>query len=193
LISLDTRHPEVAEKAIQTGIDWMNDVSGLENPRMQKIAAQSGLDVVVMHSMIVPPKAGTELSSEEDPTSLILEWAEKRFNELNKNGISRDRIIFDPGFGFGKTRQQSWELLREMRRFHDLGVRILVGHSRKTFLTGGSSLAKLPAASRDVETLALTQDLAEKGIDYLRVHDPESNSRALRVWAQVNGISQCRL
>ncbi len=186
-LSLDTRHAEVAVRGIQCGVNWINDVSGFDDIAMRKAVVESNVHLVMMHSLVVPANKQINLSTDRDPVSEILSWAENRIETLVKLGISRERIIFDPGFGFGKTIEQSWILLREMRRFHELGVRILAGHSRKSFL---SSITGSKATERDIETAALTLGLAEKGVDYLRVHNAEINARSLKSWTQFNGVSQ---
>jgi 2-amino-4-hydroxy-6-hydroxymethyldihydropteridine diphosphokinase/dihydropteroate synthase len=188
-LSVDTRHAEVAKQAIALGVDWINDVSGFEDPAMVQVLAESSADLVMMHSLGVPPDKNRVLPPEIDPIVSVISWAEKRIQNLILHGIQRDRIIFDPGFGFGKTNSHSWELLRGMRRFQELGVRILVGHSRKSFL---SSVTSHRPAERDVETLALTFDLLEQGVDFLRVHDCEKNARVLKVWSQVKGVARCQ-
>ena len=190
ILSVDTRHAEVAAHAIEAGADWINDVSGWGDPDMQKVAASADVDLVMMHSLAVPAQRNVVLPLHDDPVALILSWAESRIQALVQRGISRERIIFDPGLGFGKTIEQSWEILRRIKKFRELGVRILVGHSRKSFLT---SLTPRSAPERDIETLTLSIDLAAQGVDFLRVHDTQAHIRALKAWTYVNGVSQCRL
>lgn len=186
-LSIDTRHPEVASQAIQAGAHWINDVSGFENSEMRRIAAESEVDLVIMHSLGVPPKKSVTLPLDQNPTEQLLQWAEKRIKELEAMGIARSRMIFDPGFGFGKTLDQTWTILREITRFRELGVRILVGHSRKSFFSQSPLLSPL---DRDLETVALSLDLAQKSIDFLRIHNSETHNRALKVWTQANGVGR---
>ncbi len=188
-ISIDTRHPEVASQSIKKGIHWINDVTGLENPEMQRVAADSEVDWVIMHSITIPPQKNRTLPLTENPTSTLLSWAEQRIHGLVRSGISRERMIFDPGIGFGKTREQSWQILREIRKFQDLGVRILVGHSRKSLF---SSVTDRPFHERDFDTSMLSAHLAANGVDYLRVHHPEMNESSLKLWTQIDGISRCK-
>lgn len=190
-MSLDTRHFETASKALKKGgISWINDVSGLSDPKLQKLLAQSDVDVVFMHSLSVPPRPGEFLAGHEDPLSQLLRWGNQRIEELVNAGISRERLIFDPGLGFGKTVAQSWEILRGMNRLHDLGVRLFVGHSRKSFL---SRVTASPSAQRDLETITASLSLARAGVHYLRVHDVESHQRCLKVWALTEGKSRCTI
>jgi dihydropteroate synthase len=194
--SVDTRNPEIAARSIRLGVDWINDVSGFESDAMKEAVAGSHLNrkngeklvkLVVMHSLSVPPKKGETLSPDKDLIGQLLEWAENRIQDLSRFGIERNRIIFDPGLGFGKTPEQSWEILRRAHEFHQLRVPILFGHSRKSFL---STLVGKPPQDRDLETTILSAELAKKGISFLRVHNGEQNSRGLKTWAQLDGV--CR-
>lgn len=192
-ISIDTRHPETALRCIQAGAHWINDVTGLQNSLMRKIAAEStaksNVDWVVMHSLTVPVKKEIVLSGSEDPISALLHWGKTRISELQQAGIPAERIIFDPGIGFGKTQDQNWNILRQLDRFHELGVRVLVGHSRKSFI---STLTDRPYSDRDIETLSLSLPLASKGADYLRVHNIDIHHRGLQAWTQIDGSIRYR-
>ncbi len=175
-LSLDTRHPEIFRRALEYKIDWLNDVTGLHDPELANLAASSGVDVVIMHSLSIPPDKDKVLTG-EDPIADILRWGKKKILELAAQGIGRGRLILDPGIGFGKTAQQSWQILREISRLKDLGVRLLIGHSRKSFLSLCTDAA---AAERDPETSIVSSFLDLNGVDYLRIHDSESTIRALR-------------
>jgi 2-amino-4-hydroxy-6-hydroxymethyldihydropteridine diphosphokinase/dihydropteroate synthase len=192
-LSIDTRNPEIAHLALQNGADWINDVSGFRSPQLTEFLAKTQAEslklvkVVLMHSLSVPPKKDEILPSNADVLEQLLEWGDSQIQRLVRAGIARDSIVFDPGLGFGKSVEQSWELLRRAEELHKLRVPILIGHSRKSFLT---PLTQKTARERDIETASLTIALAAKGISYLRVHHAEHNSRAIRGWTQVNGI--CR-
>lgn len=177
-ISVDTRHHDVAAKALALGVDWINDVSGLDNPAMRNIVADANVDCVVMHHLSIPECRNNVLPRHQDSTALVLNWAEKRLHELEQQGIKREKIIFDPGIGFGKMAEQSLYLLKNVAAFQQLGVRLLLGPSRKTFL---SLLSSLPFSERDTETLAVALYLAKQQVDYLRVHNVEMCARGLRV------------
>ncbi len=184
-ISIDTRHPETVRKAIQCGVHWINDVSGFENPKMIEAVAESSVDVVVMHSLSVPPKKELTLPNNQDVMNVLLEWGNQKILQLKSFGIHPDRIILDPGIGFGKTAAQSWEILRNIRRLKTLGTRTFVGHSRKSFL---STVTDASAEERDLETVTISIDLIQKGVDYLRIHNAEMYQRCLKSWIQSNGI-----
>jgi len=186
--SVDTRNPEIASRSIQLGVDWINDVSGFASNAMKEaVSVSPATKIVIMHSLSVPPTKNEVLSPQDDPIQALMDWAETRIQDLKQFGIERNRIIFDPGLGFGKTPQQSWEILRRAEEFHKLHVPLLFGHSRKSFLT---SLTAKPPQERDHETAVISVELAKKGISYLRVHNGEQNTRALKTWAQIDGI--CR-
>ncbi len=190
ILSLDSRNPEVADWAVSRGVHWINDVSGFENPEMARIAANSGATAVFMHSLSVPSRKDLVIPEGIDPIDLLLKWGDQKIRSLLELGISREQLVFDPGLGFGKTQTQNWEIIRHFRRFHELGVKTLVGHSRKSFL---SVLGNFPAHLRDPETATLSVDLYEKGADYLRVHDPILNARSLKTWSHANGVIRCQI
>lgn len=177
-ISVDTRHHEVAKKAIDEGVHWINDVSGFDDPQMRQVVAGSSVELVVMHHLGTPPHKDRVLPLDQDPIDVLLQWAHHRFEQLTSLGISPHRLIFDPGIGFGKTAEQSLALIRHCGRFHQLGVRLLVGHSRKSFF---NLFTDKPFAERDVETAIISTYLAREGVQYIRVHNVASNVRALKV------------
>jgi len=170
--SLDTRHAQTARKALAYNIHWINDVSGFSDLGMQQAVRNADCKLVVMHSLSVPADKNIVLSDSLDAVEEILGFAKHRIQELENAGIKRDRIIFDPGIGFGKTASQSWEIVRGIKRFEVLGVPLLVGHSRKSFLSSTS-------ADRDAATLAVSRDLINQGVSYLRVHDVAAHARML--------------
>lgn len=181
-ISIDTRHPGTAEKALALQVDWINDVSGLDNLLMQQVVKNSDCDIVFMHHLGVPVDKNNFLPHDADVIDLLYRFAEERLQTLN---IDPARLIFDVGIGYGKTPAQSIELLKNISVFQKLGVRLLVGHSRKSFL---SHYTDQPAAERDLETLVISLALANQAVDFLRVHDVRSHARAYKV-ANAFGLS----
>ena len=134
------------------------------------------------HSLSVPVVKGEFLPQDRDPVQFLAEWAQDRLETFDRSGIDRSRLIFDPGIGFGKTTQQNWHILRHMARFHDLGTPLLVGHSRKSFF---DSITDKPSAERDAETLAVSESLAKRGVEIIRVHNAEIHDAHFR--AQFTG------
>ncbi len=163
LFSLDTRHGETVKRALPYGIDWINDVSGFASIDMVQAVAASDCKLVVMHSLSVPADKSVVLPPDCDPVHELLAFAKARFAALEQSGIARTRLLFDPGIGFGKTPEQSIEILKRAEEFAVLGVPVFIGHSRKSFLG--------QPENRDAATLAVSRTLAAKGVDYLRVHN----------------------
>lgn len=188
-LSVDTRHARTALQAIEAGADWINDVTGFDDSAMIEAVGPAPVDLVVMHHLGVPPQPGMVLERTRDPVKDVLTWGADRLAQLERAGISRDRVILDPGIGFGKTGAQTGALLGRIGEFRVHGVRLLVGHSRKSFLRAWFAPAGVgPCAAvtdREIETLALTQHLAAWAVDYVRVHDVEANARLLRAGAMV--------
>jgi 2-amino-4-hydroxy-6-hydroxymethyldihydropteridine diphosphokinase/dihydropteroate synthase len=177
-ISIDTYHPETTEKALAYDINIINDVSGLDHPRMRTIIKEAKIDCVVMHHKQIPERRDDHLPRHLDPTQAVLDWLRQRVQTLQDEGIDPENIIVDPGIGFGKLAEQSLLLLKNMAAFKSLGTRVLVGHSRKTFLSLASSL---PFAERDIETLVISLFLNQVPVDMLRVHNVSFTARALRM------------
>lgn len=175
--SIDTRYPETAEKVPDFGIHWLNDVTGGENSRMVEAWRNLVCDIVFMHQLGVPVDPHRVIPYKDDPVEVLLKWANERLSYFESWKIKRERLIFDPGIGFGKTADQSVEILSRLSEFKSLGIRILVGHSRKSFL---KLISKEEPTQRDLETFIISSSLVSRGVDYLRVHDVKGNERAIR-------------
>jgi dihydropteroate synthase len=194
-LSVDTRHAETARRALAEGVDIVNDVTGLRDAAMREVLAASRCDVVVMHALSVPVDPTEVLPPEVDVVRHVLEWAGVMRDRARCEGIHPDRLILDPGLGFGKTGPQSLRLILEARRLVADGGRWLYGHSRKSFLglftaaSAGPMVTSPPPADkalapgaaavrpsggpspRDDLTLAFSAMLAHQGVAYLRVHE----------------------
>lgn len=168
-ISVDTRYAETARKSLALGAAWINDVSGFAGADMVAAVRDSDCKLVVMHSLTVPADKNVILPIEVDPVEAVILWAKTRIAELEKAGIKRSRIIFDPGIGFGKNAEQSQAIIDGVARFRALEVPILIGHSRKSFLQAGGG-------DKDDATIKISEFLAENGVDYLRVHNVRRHS-----------------
>lgn len=177
-ISIDTRHASTAKKVLDLNVNWINDVSGLTDPAMQEIVSQYSCDVVVMHNLGVPVTKSDLLPLDQNPVTRVFTWGEMKLRELEKAGIKRERIIFDIGIGYGNTPEQALALIRHSNIFRELGTRLLVGHSRKSFLQQFTT--KSPV-ERDIETAVLSLYLANQQVNYLRVHNVDVNARAFKV------------
>jgi 2-amino-4-hydroxy-6-hydroxymethyldihydropteridine diphosphokinase/dihydropteroate synthase len=177
LLSIDTRHVDVVEAVSQYSPDWINDVSAGESVELLESVAQLGCRYVLMHHLGVPPSKEVTLSVAADCVNQVKAWFQSRVDRAVDRGIDCNAIILDPGIGFGKTSSQSFEILRRADEFHAFNLPLLIGHSRKSFL---SQVTDVPFADRDIETTALGVSLLRSGISFLRVHDVEMAVRALR-------------
>ena len=177
-ISIDTRKAAVAEAALDAGADIVNDVTGLDDSAMRELVADREVPVILMHSIdapVVPDKTIDYDDVVEDVMGVLNE----RLLLAEKAGIPRERIIVDPGLGFGKTSAESFELLDRLDEFAALGCPVLVGHSRKSMFTEIDS----EPADRLEATVAATALAAERGADIVRVHDVAENRDAVDVVA----------
>ena len=183
-ISIDTYHPETAEKALHMGADMINDVSGLGSEQMIKLARESDREFVAMHSVTVPVDPAVGVSSDEDVCEVFLKWVRKRQELWLNFGLNLDRIIIDPGIGFGKNSLQSMQLMRSIESIRkQAGQRVLIGHSRKRHLR---SITNSKSPRLDAETIGASLNLCNKRVDILRVHDVEGHARAYLSWLHVN-------
>ncbi len=182
-ISVDTRHPQTAARAIEAGVGFINDVTGLRSPEMLRLAAQSNAQFVVMHSLTVPPTNEAMLSADRDPMVEISQWAEKGLDQWQRAGVDPSRLILDPGICFGKNRLHSQEIMRRIAELRGLGCRVLVGHSRKGYLR---SMEQRDVDDRDLETVVASMAMIASGVDVLRVHDVGAHARGWMVWSHLS-------
>ena len=180
LFSIDTRHIKTAEAALKQGVDIINDVSGLKNLEMLSLLKNSKAAYILTHSLDVPVNLKNTLK--EDPLKALPFWLDEKLELLEKHHISWDHVFFDPGIGFGKNSLQSIRILQNLKIFKDCPVRILIGHSRKSFMKDFSSE---PAKFRDPETLGVSFQLIRQGVDVLRLHNPEMHIRAFKGWSHI--------
>ncbi len=178
-ISIDTTKASVAAAALAAGADIINDISGLTaEPEMPGVCAGSDCGIVVMH-MQGSPETMQNNPVYENVTSEIRAFFEERLATLGALGISKDRICFDPGIGFGKSLAHNWELLRDIDRLAPRESPLLLGVSRKSFLA--KVTPAIEPADRDSPTAALTALTRSKGIMLHRVHAVRENLAALRI------------
>lgn len=182
VLSVDTRNAATASKALDNGADWINDVSGGQDPQMLEVIRQSSCCYVAMHALSIPADPKVVLPRSVDAAITVHSWAERRMQELYDAGIEMERLILDPGIGFGKTAEQSWHLLRSMPMLMRLPVPLLIGHSRKSFF---KLVGEREAVERDMETHCVSTWLAQCGVPYIRVHDVAGAKRAIAVGRQL--------
>lgn len=178
-ISIDTMKPEVAYEAIRRGATIINDVTGLSNPKMRQCLKDNPhVAVVIMHMQGEPKTMQVNPCYPNGVVNEVYDFFKQRIRELASEGISTDRIIIDPGVGFGKTLQQNIELMRSVSRFKELGCPVLYGVSRKAWI---GALLDRPIDERLPATLAAGALLLEQEVDYLRVHDVRAHTDLLQV------------
>jgi 2-amino-4-hydroxy-6-hydroxymethyldihydropteridine diphosphokinase/dihydropteroate synthase len=184
LVSVDTFYPEVAARALALGADIINDVTGLTNADMIDLARTSEKEWIAMHSLTIPVERERTLPADCDPVTAVSEWLEQRLESWRAAGLDLSRIVFDCGIGFGKDPLQSLKLLRAAGEFRRFGLRVLVGHSRKSFLRTATGTYE---AERDLATIGASLELCAQGIDILRVHDVPAHVVAYRGWSHLRG------
>jgi dihydropteroate synthase len=186
-ISIDTTKAEVARQAIAAGAVIVNDISGLTfDPAMIEVCAGCDVGVIVMHIQ------GTPRTMQIDPryanvVADVSAFLTQRLEILERAGIARERIVIDPGVGFGKTAEHNLEILTHVGHFRQLGRPVLIGHSRKRFL---KMILDRPLDERDAGTLGVSIALASQGVDILRVHDVAATRDGLLAWRTVAGRVQ---
>lgn len=179
-ISVDTRRPVVMEAALAAGAHIVNDVSALRyDPRSLDLVAASGAPVILMHA----PGKGSDLHADAEYRDVVLDVFDSlralRDRALGA-GIPSERIMLDPGIGFGLTLTQNLALMNALPLFHALGQPLLVGASRKRMI--GALSAEAPADQRLAGSLALALKAVDAGVHMVRVHDVAETVQALRVW-----------
>ena len=175
-ISIDTWKPSVAHQCLRLGASMVNDITGLEDPAMIRAAVEHGAATVVMH-MRGRPKTMQRDVAYEDVVGEVRSFLEQRAGRAREAGI--EEVIVDPGIGFGKTGAHNFQLLSRLDEIASLGLPMLVGPSRKSFL--GSLPSKLPPEQRLEGTLAAVVISVMKGASIVRVHDVREARRALEV------------
>jgi len=183
-ISIDTDKPEVAHAALEGGAQIINDISGLRDKRMIKVAAKHKAAVVIMH-MLGNPGSMQKTISYESLVDDIAIYLKKAIDSAQSSGISPDKIIIDPGIGFGKTTAHNFEIIKHLEEFKFLGKPILVGSSRKNFIV--KTLDHLPGALIN-GTVATCLMASERGANIVRVHDVKEVKQALKI---AEAVAKC--
>jgi dihydropteroate synthase len=187
LISVDTRHWQVAKEALACGADMINDVSGLRQAKMVDLAAETGVPVILMH-MLGDPKTMQVAPCYEDVVGDISLFFQERLDAAAAAGVKRERVVLDPGLGFGKTFEHNLEILARLREFRSLGQPILVGASRKSFIgkISGSEEGRLEGS------LAAASAAILNGANIVRVHDVNETVRTVRLIDGIRGQKRFR-
>jgi dihydropteroate synthase len=180
-VSVDTRTPALMKAAVAAGASMINDISALEAPGALEIVAASDAAVCLMH------KQGEPQTMQDDPVygdvvSEVTDYLRQRMSAAVAAGIARDRIVIDPGFGFGKTLEHNLELLRHLDRVAALGAPVLAGLSRKGML---GRLTGRGVDDRVYASVAAALLVVQHGARIVRVHDVAATRDAMLVWRAV--------
>lgn len=180
VISIDTRKAMVAKAALEAGATMVNDVSGLlYDPAMADVCGQAGCQLVIMHSQGTPATMQNNPEYPEGVTQTVYRFFERQIEQAIRVGVRREDIILDPGFGFGKTLRHNLELLSHLREFTALGLPVLAGTSRKSFLTLGQN-SILPQEREALTAASLALALTQ-GATCVRIHDPVTQIPVIRL------------
>lgn len=179
-ISIDTRKARVAEAALAAGADMVNDVSALEHdPDMAALVARAGVPVCLMHAQ-GPPQTMQRDPRYDDVLLDVFDYLGARMDFALSQGIAPERVIVDPGIGFGKTLRHNLTLLQGLSLYQTLGAAVLLGASRKKFI--GTLSAVETAAARMPGSVAVALHAAAQGAQIIRVHDVSETVQALALW-----------
>ncbi len=185
-ISIDTTKSAVATQALKAGATHINDISALRtDPEMIDVVRNSTAPIIIMHMQ------GTPENMQVNPTYTdiieeMLAFFSERLAYLNSHGVDTDRIIIDPGIGFGKTRQHNLTILKHLDRFSQFDVPVLLAHSRKRFLGDVTGVSQ--EKDRDLATAVVSALSASKKIDMVRVHDVAATKQALDLAAAIESV-----
>jgi len=180
VISIDTRKAAVMEAAIAAGAELINDVSALlHDKRSLDVAGVSGRPVVLMHA----PSSGKDPHQSDGYGNIVtdtLDWLEQRISDVVAAGFEREKIIVDPGLGFGKSLADNLALMNNIAMFHALGQPLLIGASRKRMI--GALSKEAPVDKRLGGSIAFAHHAIQQGAQIVRVHDVPETVQALQVW-----------
>ncbi|MDH5894281.1 dihydropteroate synthase [Vibrio splendidus] len=181
-ISIDTSKAEVMRQAVEAGADLINDVRALQEPGALQAAAEGNVPVCLMH-MKGQPRTMQASPVYDDVLMDVEAFLQERVEACEAVGISKNQLILDPGFGFGKTIEHNYHLLAHLEKFHTLGLPVLAGMSRKSMIF--KLLDKAPADCM-VASVTCATIAAMKGAQIIRVHDVEDTLEAIKIIEVMN-------
>lgn len=177
-LSVDTRKPELMREAVAAGAAMVNDINGFESPGALDVIAATGCAICVMHKQ-GDPQTMQQSPQYADVAAEVGDYLRQRIVAAERVGIARDRIVVDPGFGFGKTLDHNLELLRQLSTIAAPGVPVLAGLSRKSMI---GKLTGREAGDRLAGSIAAALLAVQRGAAIVRVHDVAATRDALAVW-----------
>jgi len=173
--SIDSYHFETIKKSYELGVDVINDVSGLADEKTVEFIAQKNIKTILMHNLAIHANPDLLVNPYLHINDEIIAWAAKKISVLEKKGVKKSQLIFDPGIGFAKNAAQSIRILKNITAYRILGLPLYVGHSKKGFL---DSLEI--AGDRAQKTVEISKFLIEKKVEYLRIHDVATHKNLLK-------------
>ena len=181
-ISVDTYKPQVMQAAIAAGAQMVNDINALQDTAAMNAVAAGNVAVCLMHKQGNPQTMQTQ-PQYQNVVAEISEFLRERIAAAEAAGIGRERIVIDPGFGFGKTLAHNLDLLRHLDKLCELGVPVLAGLSRKSML---GALTGREAGDRVMASVAAALITVQRGASIVRVHDVRETVDALKIWNAIN-------
>ena len=177
-ISVDTSKPQVITESAKAGAHLINDIRALTEPGAIEAAAKTQLPVCIMHMQGDPKTMQDAPHYQQDIYQEVDQFFTQHINRCINAGIERQKIILDPGFGFGKTLQHNYRLLAKLKNFHHFGLPLLVGMSRKSMI---GQVLNVPPQERMIGSVSCAVIAAMQGAQIIRVHDVKETFDALRI------------
>lgn len=187
-ISIDTRKPEVAIRAIEAGATWINDVGGFRNHEMRSIAASSGAQICVMHMHGNPENMQLNPSYDKPIIEHLIDWFSNTLEVLIRDGIKEEQIVLDPGIGFGKTVEHNLQIIHNLSKIKALGFPLLLGISRKLFM---NKILNKPPEELLSATLAMNSVAILSDVEYIRVHDVKEHRDIIDILSAYKKSENC--
>ncbi|EAS63372.1 dihydropteroate synthase [Photobacterium angustum] len=180
-ISIDTSKAQVMKEAVSAGADLINDVRALQEPNALEVAAKANVPICLMH-MQGQPRTMQHQPNYNHLIQDVSDFLSERISACENVGISRQKLILDPGFGFGKTLEHNYQMLAEFEQFHQFGLPVLAGMSRKSMIF---NLLGKPPAECLAGSLACATIAAMKGAHIIRVHDARETAEVVKIYNMV--------
>ncbi len=181
IVSIDTSKPEVMKHAVKAGAGFINDVRALREPRALEVAKETGAPVCLMH-MLGEPRSMQENPQYDDVVKTVKTFLQERINACEEAGIPAEKILIDPGFGFGKTVDHNLTLIKNLTEFSELDKPIMMGVSRKSTI---GTLTGRPVDQRVNGSVALTVLCCQSGAKIIRTHDVAATVDAITLTTAV--------
>jgi dihydropteroate synthase len=181
-ISIDTIKPKVAAAALEAGATMINDISGFRDPEMRCLAAASDVEICVMHMQGTPATMQKNPSYPEGVVPHLLRYFDEQMEQLVQIGVKPQRIILDPGIGFGKTVADNLQIIHNLPKFKERGFPLLLGVSRKSFM---QRILNKPAAEMLPGTIAINTLAIMAGVDMVRVYDVQPHRDVITLLTQL--------